>query len=66
MKCDVCKEIREQLKLQRQPLVQDEGDSIIVNLFPSPFRMIVVEGGTAVSSGVVAGTTTLGIAMCCF
>lgn len=46
MKCDVCKEISEQLKLQRQPLVQDEGDSIMVNLFLSPFRMVRVEGGT--------------------
>ena len=46
MKIDVCKEISEQLKLQRQPLVQDTGDSIMVNLFLSPFRMVRVEGGT--------------------
>ncbi len=46
VKYNVSKEICEQLNLQRQPLVQDEGDSVIVNLYPSPFRMVKVEGGT--------------------
>ncbi len=46
VKYNVSKEICEQLNLQRQPLVQDEGDSVIVNLYPSTFRMVKVEGGT--------------------
>lgn len=46
VKSSLIKEICAQLNLQHQPLVQDEGKFVMVNLFLSPFRMVKVEGGT--------------------